>query len=84
MTSFLCKFVSFSDDMFTYDHIFSASDSNQSEVYIMKQYHGYETLDMYDQCLSQDLETGYLKLAVAKFWRVQIFNGDHNILIFQP
>ena len=28
------------------------------------------------QCLSQDLETGYLKLAV--------FKGHHNILISQP
>ena len=36
------------------------------------------------QCLSQDLETGYLKLAVVKFLGVQIFKGLHNILIFQP
>ena len=36
------------------------------------------------QCLSQDLETGCLKLAVVKFLGVQIFKGDHNILIFQP
>ena len=36
------------------------------------------------QCLSQDLETGCLKLAVVKFWGVQIFKGDHNILIFPP
>ena len=36
------------------------------------------------QCLSQDLETGCLKLAVVKSLGVQIFNGDHNILIFQP
>ena len=36
------------------------------------------------QCLSQDLETGCLKLTVLKFWGVQIFKGDHNILIFQP
>ena len=35
------------------------------------------------QCLSQDLETGCLKLAVVKFLGVQIFKGDHNILIFQ-
>ena len=34
------------------------------------------------QCLSQDLETGCLKLAVVKFLGVQIFKGDHNILIF--
>ena len=34
-------------------------------------------------CLSQDLETGCLKLAVVKFLGVQIFKGDHNILIFQ-
>ena len=36
------------------------------------------------QCLSQDLETGCLELAVVKFLGVQIFKGDHNILIFQP
>ena len=36
------------------------------------------------QCLSQDLETGCLKLAVVKFLGVHIFKGDHNILIFQP
>ena len=38
----------------------------------------------YLQCLSQDLETGCLNLAVVKFLGVQIFKGDHNILIFQP
>ena len=27
------------------------------------------------QCLSQDLETGSLKLAIVKFWGVQIFKG---------
>ena len=27
------------------------------------------------QCLSQDLETGCLKLAVVKCWGVQIFKG---------
>ena len=32
------------------------------------------------QCLSQDLETGRLKLAVVKIFGVQIFKGDHNIL----
>ena len=36
------------------------------------------------QCLSQDLETGCLKLSVVKFLGVQIFKGNHNILIFQP
>ena len=36
-----------------------------------------------EQCLSQDLETGCLKLAVVKFWGIQVFQGDHNILIFQ-
>ena len=36
------------------------------------------------QCLSQDLETGCLKLEVVKFLGVQIFKVDHNILIFQP
>ena len=38
----------------------------------------------WQQCLSLDLETGCLKLAVVKFLGVQIFKGDHNILIFQP
>ena len=37
-----------------------------------------------DQCLSQDFEIGCLKLAVLRFLGVQIFKGDHNILIFQP
>ena len=37
-----------------------------------------------NQCLSQDLKTGCLKLAVVKFLGVHIFKGDHNILIFQP
>ena len=36
------------------------------------------------QCLSQDVESGCLKLAVVKFLGVQFFKGDHNILIFQP
>ena len=35
-------------------------------------------------CLSQDLETGCLKLPVVKFLCVQIFKGDRNIIIFQP
>ena len=38
----------------------------------------------FKHCLSQDLETGCLKLAVVKFLGVQIFKGDHNILRFQP
>ena len=36
------------------------------------------------QGLSQDFETGCLKLAVVKFLGVHIFKGDHNILRFQP
>ena len=36
------------------------------------------------QGLSQDLETGCLKLAIITFLGVQMFKGDHNILIFQP
>ena len=36
------------------------------------------------QGLSQDLETGCPKLAVIKFWGVQFFKGDNNILRFQP
>ena len=39
--------------------------------------------DACSQCLSQDLETGCLKLPVVKSLGVQIFKGDHNILIFQ-
>ena len=37
-----------------------------------------------NQGLSQDLETGCLKLAIVKYLGVQNFKGDHNILIFQP
>ena len=33
------------------------------------------------QGLSQALETGCLKLAIVKFWGVQIFKGDHNKLM---
>ena len=36
------------------------------------------------QGLSQDLESGCLKLAIVKYLGVQIFKGDHKILIFQP
>ena len=36
------------------------------------------------QGLSQDLETGCLKLPIVKFLGVQIFKEDHNILRFQP
>ena len=36
------------------------------------------------QGLSQYLETGCPKLAIVKFWGIQIFKGDHNILRFQP
>ena len=47
--------------------------SNQSQ-------HGY----CLDQGLSQDFETGCLRLAIVKYLGVQNFKGDHNILIFQP
>ena len=30
------------------------------------------------QGFSQDLETGCPKLAIVKFWGIQIFKGDHN------
>ena len=36
------------------------------------------------QDLSQDLESGCLKLAIVKFWGVQIFKGGNIILKFQP
>ena len=38
---------------------------------------------LWTQCLSQDLETECLNLAVVKFMGVQIFKGDQNILIFE-
>ena len=44
----------------------------------------FTSSDTFRQCLSQDLETGCLKLAVVKFLGFQILKGDHNILIFQP
>ena len=44
----------------------------------------FTVLVTYKQGLSQDLETGCLKLAIVKFWGVQIVKGDHNILRFQP
>ena len=36
------------------------------------------------QGLSQVLESGGPKLAIVKCWAVQIFMGDHNILIQCP
>ena len=36
-----------------------------------------------EQSLSQDLETGCLKLAIVNLLGVQIFKGDNNILQFQ-
>ena len=36
------------------------------------------------QGLSHDLETGCPKLTIVKFWGIQIFKEDHNILRFQP
>ena len=36
------------------------------------------------QGLSQDLETGCLKLAIEELLGVQIFEEDHNTLRFQP
>ena len=38
----------------------------------------------YIQGLSQDLETGCLKLATLKFWGIMNLKGDYNILRFQP
>ena len=37
-----------------------------------------------EQGLSQDLETGCLKLAIIKVLGVQMFKVDHNILRFPP
>ena len=37
-----------------------------------------------DHSISQDLETGCLKLAIVKFQGVQISKGDHNLLRFIP
>ena len=31
---------------------------------------------------SKDLETGCPKLAIVRFWGIQIFIGDHNIFRF--
>ena len=41
-----------------------------------------ESQEDMDQCLSQDLESGCLKLAVVKYLGIHIFKGYHNILIF--
>ena len=45
----------------------------------------YARFEVDVQGLSQDLETGCLKLATVKYLGVQNFKGpgDHNILIFQ-
>ena len=42
------------------------------------------SLGSFRQGLSQDLETGCLKLAIKKLLGIQIFEGDHNTLRFQP
>ena len=34
--------------------------------------------------LSQNLETGYPKLAIVKYLGVLLFNGDYNLLRLQP
>ena len=36
------------------------------------------------QSLSQDLETGCLKLAFLIFWGFLFFKGDNNLLRLQP
>ena len=46
--------------------------------------YNYLLLEDFDQGLSQDLETGCLKLAIVKYLGIQIFKGDHNILRLQP
>ena len=51
-------------------------------VLVLALYH--YTLNGIKQCLSQDLETRCLKLAVVKFMGIQISKGDQNILLFQP
>ena len=55
-------------------------------IYNFKGHHkdSIQTGHMPWQGLSQDLETGCLKLAIVKYLGVQIFKGDHNILRLQP
>ena len=59
--------------MFSIEDLLNAKDAVKKEVF-----------NISVQCLSQDLETGCLKLVVVKFLGIQIFKGDHNLLIFQP
>ena len=52
-------------------------------LFVHRNEHSLSQQGVWVQCLSQDLETGCLKLAVVKFLGVQIYKGNHNILIFQ-
>ena len=51
---------------------------------LQETYKAFLGLNRFIQCLSQDSETGCLKLAIVKKFGVQIFKGDYNIVRFQP
>ena len=55
----------------------------QGHVYGIKSHTDRNSLPP-SQGLSQDLETGCLKLAIVKFLGIHICRGYHNILRFQP
>ena len=55
-------------------------NTNNSKTALIDLFYSYSCT----QGLSQDLETGCLKLAIEKFLGIQIFEGYPNTLRFQP
>ena len=49
---------------------------------LISSYWSEDVIGMHEQGLSQDLETGCLKLAIVNFMGVQMFKDDHNIVRF--
>ena len=66
----------FADVVVINDHLRCAGDSKKAIVWISLALLGHKAAS---QGLSQELETGCLKLAIVKYLGVQIFKGNHNI-----
>ena len=58
--------------------------NNAHYMYIGTNWEKKNKNSLHNQGLSQELETGCLKLVIVKFVGFQIVKGDHNILRFQP
>ena len=60
-------------------------NSYYNDVHTIKTGKDGDVMNYYiDQGLSQDLETGWPKLASVKYWGILFIKGDHNILRLQP